>query len=174
MSTRCLRVASYPDLYLDIHVTDGVDHVHDITFSFPGWGGRNARSPAGGEWLDKVFRPEVERALEANGHLPAPYISAIDARAPEKGIRMRPGRARTSTGYGDLRRLPTVFVENHSLKPYRQRVLGTYVLIEQALKTTAKHGAKLLQVGPCASMLASSMKAKPDLRPAPKRRMSRR
>jgi hypothetical protein len=133
-----------PDLYLDIHVTDCVDYVHDITFSFPGWGGHNARSAAGGEWLDRVFRPEVERALAANGHLPAPYISAIDARAPEKGIRMRPGRARTSTGYGDLRRLPTVLVENHSLKPYRQRVLGTYVLIEQALKTTAAHGEKLL------------------------------
>jgi hypothetical protein len=91
-----------------------------------------------------VFRPDIERALVANGHLPAPYISAIDARAPEKGIRMRPGRARTSTGYGDLRRLPTVLVENHSLKPYRQRVLGTYILIEQALKTAATHGDKLL------------------------------
>jgi hypothetical protein len=133
-----------PDLYLDLHVTDGVDYVHDITFSFPGWGGRNARSPAGGEWLDRVFRPEIERALVANGHLPAPYISAVDARAPEKGIRMRPGRARTSTGYGDLRRLPTVLVENHSLKPYRQRVLGTYILLEQALKTVAAHGDKLL------------------------------
>lgn len=133
-----------PDLYLDLHVTDGVDYVHDITFSFPGWGGHNARSVAGGEWLDRVFRPEVEQALKANGHLPAPYISPIDARAPEKGIFMRPGRARTSTGFGDLRRLPTVLVENHSLKPYRQRVLGTYILIEQALKTSATHGARLL------------------------------
>lgn len=133
-----------PDLYLDLHVTDGVDYVHDITFSFPGWGGHNARSVAGGEWLDRVFRPEVERALKTNGHLPAPYISPIDARAPEKGILMRPGRARTSTGFGDLRRLPTVLVENHSLKPYRQRVVGTYVLVEQALKTAAEHGAQLL------------------------------
>lgn len=133
-----------PDLYLDIHVTDGVDYAHDITFSFPGWGGRNARSVAGGEWLDRIFRPEIERALQRNGHLSAPYISPIDARAPEKGIRIRPARARTSTGYGDLRRLPTVLVENHSLKPYRQRVLGTYVLLEQALKTSAAHGAKLL------------------------------
>lgn len=133
-----------PDLYLDIHVTDGVDYVHDITFSFPGWGGRNARSVAGGAWLDRVWRPEIERALKANGHLSAPYISPIDARAPEKGIRMRPSRARTSTGYGDLRRLPTVLVENHSLKPYRQRVLGTYILIEQALRTTAIHGQALL------------------------------
>jgi hypothetical protein len=133
-----------PDLYLDLHVTDGVDYVHDITFSFPGWGGHNARSVSGGEWLDRIFRPEVERALHANGHLSGPYISPIDARAPEKGIFMRPARARTSTGFGDLRRVPTVLVENHSLKPYRQRVLGTYILVEQALKSAATHGAQLL------------------------------
>ena len=31
-----------------------------------------------------------------------------------------------------------MLVENHSLKPYRQRVLGTYVLLEASLKTLAE------------------------------------
>ena len=44
---------------------------------------------------------------------------------------------------GDLRRLPTVLVENHSLKPYRQRVLGTYVLLEATLKALASDGKAL-------------------------------
>jgi hypothetical protein len=34
-------------------------------------------------------------------------------------------------------------VENHSLKPYRQRVLGTYVLLETALKVVGAHDAEL-------------------------------
>jgi hypothetical protein len=127
-----------PDLYIDVHVTDGIDYVHDITFSYPGWGGRNARSPATGAWLDGPFQRDVAAALRRNGHLSAPYPSPI-----EKGLRMRPGRARTSTGYGDLRRLPTVLVETHSLKPYRQRVLGTYVLLEQALQTAGREAASL-------------------------------
>lgn len=132
-----------PDLYIDVHVTDGIDYVHDITFSYPGWGGRNARSPATGAWLDGPFQRDIAAALRRNGHLSAPYPSPVDPRAPEKGLRMRPAKARTSTGYGDLRRLPTVLVETHSLKPYRQRVLGTYVLLEQALRTAGAEGAAL-------------------------------
>ncbi|PTQ12685.1 carboxypeptidase [Sphingomonas oleivorans] len=132
-----------PDLYLDIHVTDGMDYVHDITFSYPGWHGRYARSVRGGAWLDDIYRPEVERALIGAGHVPGPYLDPLDGRAPEKGIRVGADQARFSTGYGDARRIPTVLVETHSLKPYRQRVLGTYVLIEQTLRTAADHASEL-------------------------------
>ena len=33
-----------------------------------------------------------------------------------------------------------MLVENHSLKPYRQRVLGTYVLLEATLRALASDG----------------------------------
>jgi hypothetical protein len=36
-----------------------------------------------------------------------------------------------------------VLVENHSLKPYRRRVLGTYVMLESILRSLAEHGAEL-------------------------------
>src|SRR5687768_14880250 len=35
-----------PAIYLDLHVTDGVDYQYDVTFMFPGWDGRYAHSPA--------------------------------------------------------------------------------------------------------------------------------
>jgi hypothetical protein len=41
---------------------------------------------------------------------------------------------RFSTGYGDARHVPTVLFENHSLKPYRQRVLGTWVALKSSLE----------------------------------------
>ena len=62
---------------------------------------------------------------------------------PDKGMSRDPDTPRFSTGYGDVRRLPTVLVENHSLKPYRQRVLGTYVLVEEALRQVGEDGAAL-------------------------------
>ncbi|HEX8569653.1 MAG TPA: M14 family metallopeptidase [Caulobacteraceae bacterium] len=132
-----------PDLYLDLHVTDGVDYQHDITFAFEGWGGGPARSAGISRWMDKRLRPELEAALTAAGHFPGPYIDPVDPRAPEKGINMAPSLPRFSTGYGDLTRIPTVLVETHSLKPYRQRVLGTYVLVEQALRSVAAHADDL-------------------------------
>ncbi|MCR5878294.1 M14 family metallopeptidase [Phenylobacterium sp. J367] len=132
-----------PDLYLDLHVTDGTDYVHDITFAFQGWNGRYARSPKSGEWLDQRLRPALEAALSANGHFPSPYLDAVDGDAPEKGFNIGADTARFSTGFGDLRRMPTVLVETHSLKPYRQRVLGTYVLLEATLRAAAASGDAL-------------------------------
>ncbi len=129
-----------PALYLDLHVTDGTDYQYDITFMFPGWDGRYAHSPAIGRWLDRIYRPAASAALVRAGHIPGPYVDALDARNPDKGIRLFADQPRYSTGYADLARIPSVLVENHSLKPYRQRVLGTYVLLEESLRVVGEQG----------------------------------
>ena len=123
-----------PALILDLHVSDGIDYQYDITFTFPGWAGSPSHSPAIGRWLDGHYRPAVTAALGRAGHIPGLYIEAIDPRRLEKGAMLSPDTPRYSTGYGELARQPSVLVETHSLKPYRQRVLGTYVLIEESLR----------------------------------------
>ena len=125
-----------PILYVDCHVSDGFDMQYDITFTYAGWG-RYAYHRATADWLTGRFGPTVTTALERAGHIPTLYPSPIDTREPEKGIRQAPEGPRYSTGYGDFIGVPTVLVENHMLKPYRQRVLGTYVLLEAALKLAA-------------------------------------
>ena len=132
-----------PLLYFDIHVTDGVDYQYDITYGFQGRGGRYAQSPAIGRWLDTVLRPNMDRALTRAGHIPSGLIFAMDDRDPAAGIVDFAAEPRLSHAYGDFARVPTVLVENHSLKPYRQRVLGTYVLIEEALRLAATEVAGL-------------------------------
>lgn len=126
-----------PDFYIDLHVTDGMDYQYDITYGFDGWDGLYADSPAIGKWLNDVYRPRADAALKAAGHIPGPLIFARDDGDVSKGTDFPAFAPRFSHAYGDLRRLPTVLVENHSLKPYRQRVLGTYVLLEATLKTLA-------------------------------------
>ena len=132
-----------PTLILDLHVSDGVDYQYDITFSFPGWAGSPTHSPAIGRWLDANYRPAVSAALSRAGHIPGLYIEAIDPRRLEKGAVLSPDQPRFSTGYGELARQPTVLVETHSLKPYRQRVLGTYVLVEESLRLVGSQGPGL-------------------------------
>ncbi len=119
-----------PDLYLDLHVTDGGDYQYDITFGF---NGPHAWSPAIGRWLEERLTPSATRGLEAMGHIPGPLIFPVDDTQLEKGLVDWTASPRLSTGYGDARHLPSVIVENHSLKPYAQRVLGTYVLLEGLL-----------------------------------------
>ncbi len=129
-----------PDLYLDLHVTDGIDYQYDITF---GYTGAHGLSPNIAAWLDRNLAPALNQDLKAMGHIPGPLIFAVDDQDPAKGLVAGTAGPRYSNGYGDARHLPTVLVENHSLKPYRQRVLGTYVLLESALRTLAKYGKQL-------------------------------
>jgi len=145
-----------PLLYFDVHVTDGVDYQYDITYGFMGHRGRYAQSPAIGRWLDGELRPALDRALSAAGHIPGPLVFAADDRDPRAGIVDFPFGGRFSQAYGDLARIPTVLVENHSLKPYRQRVLGTYVLMEAALRLAAAEGASLRQA------IAADRAARPE------------
>ncbi len=132
-----------PDFYIDLHVTDGMDYQYDITYGFDGWGGLYADSPAIGKWLDGVYRPKADAALKAGGHIPGPLIFMREEADLSKGTDLNAFAPRFSHAYGDLRRLPTVLVENHSLKPYRQRVLGTYVLLEATLNALASEGRSL-------------------------------
>jgi hypothetical protein len=131
-----------PDLYIDVHVTDGEDYQYDITYGFTE--PVAAISANGASWLSKVYRPAVNSALEEAGHIPGPLVFAIDNLDFSKGITGWTASPRYSNGYGDVRHLPTVLVENHSLKPYRQRVLGTYVLLEQSLQLLNNQGKALI------------------------------
>lgn len=132
-----------PELYLDLHVTDGIDYQYDITFGYNGYGGQFAWSPRIGAWLDARFEPPVSAALAQAGHVPGPLIFAANNRDLNAGIGSGVAPPRFSQGYGDLRHIAAVLVENHSLKSYQQRVLGTYVLLEAALRALAAHGAEL-------------------------------
>jgi len=129
-----------PDLYFDIHVTDGIDYQYDITF---GYTSTDGYSPAIAKWLDETFTPEISSDLRAMGHIPGPLIFAIDNTDLSKGIVDWVGSPRFSSGYGDVRHLPTVLVENHSLKPFRQRVLGTYVFLESSMRLLGKNAGIL-------------------------------
>ena len=131
-----------PILYVDCHASDGFEMGYDITFTYAGWG-RYARHRATADWLEARFGPAAVGALEEAGHHPTIYPSPIDTRTPLKGIRYSPEGPRYSTGYGDFIGVPTVLVENHMLKPYRQRVLGTYVLLEAALRIAAADAGRI-------------------------------
>jgi hypothetical protein len=125
-----------PDVYADLHVTDGGDYQYDVTF---GWNNAGAFSPAINTWLDRTFRPSVTKGLTAAGHIPGPLV--LDD--PDDGLDQANSDPRFSTGYADARHMAGILIENHSLKPYDQRVLGTYVWLAEALRVIGAEGASL-------------------------------
>ena len=131
-----------PDLYLDLHVTDGADYQYDITF---GGNGRKGWSPNIGAWIEDVYRPAISATLSDFGHEPGGLIFANNGMDMQDGILNWTGNPRFSSGYGDAVQLPAVLVENHSLKPYKRRVLGTYVLLAATLELLAREKDSLRQ-----------------------------
>lgn len=140
-----------PDLYLDLHVTDGADYQFDITY---GWA--DGFSPAISEWLWQTFKPAMDQELSDMGHVPGSLMFAFNNTDFSEGNTEFEFSPRFSETYGNLRNTPSILVENHSLKPYKQRVLGTYVFLEQSLKALAKSGKKLDQ------SIASDRVLRPD------------
>ncbi len=132
-----------PLLYMDIHVTDGADYQYDITF---GGIGQVGYSPAIENWLAKTYKPYADKGLIANGHIPGELLNALNGQDFSQGNIIAGFSPRFSDSYSDLRHLASILVENHSLKPYKQRVLGTYVLLETTLQLLATEGASLKAV----------------------------
>ncbi|CAN5430415.1 M14 family metallopeptidase [soil metagenome] len=142
-AVRGLILKYRPDLYVDVHVTDGMDYQYDVTYGFNGEDGAFSRSPAASAWLDSVFKPAINAGLSAQGHIPGELVFGIDDQDPRKGLNDGGLGERYSNGWGAAAHVPTILIENHSLKPYEQRVLGTYVFIEDALTLLADKGADL-------------------------------
>lgn len=124
------------DLYLDMHVTDGADYQYDITY---GYNTYNHYSPNIIKWLEKSYRPIVDKTLNQRGHIAGDLVFALDGTNFSKGLSHFTASQRYSNGYGDTRHLPTVLVENHSLKPYKQRVLGSVELYSATTNALIKN-----------------------------------
>lgn len=129
-----------PLLYMDLHVTDGTDYQYDITF---GGYGQQGYSKVIAGWLSTKFKPRADEDLKKSGHIPGPLLFAVNNRDFSQGNSLQLGEPRFSHAYGDVRHMASVLVENHSLKPYKQRVLGTYVLLESTLNILAAEGQSL-------------------------------
>ena len=142
-AVRGLILKYRPDLYVDIHVTDGMDYQYDVTYGYNGENGIWSRSPATAAWLDAAFKPAMNAALEAQGHIPGELVFGVDDSNPKAGLSDGGLGERFSNGWGSAAHVPTILIENHSLKPHEQRVLGTYVFLEQALRLLADHGEGL-------------------------------
>ncbi|WP_414644517.1 M14 family metallopeptidase [Brevundimonas sp.] len=141
-AVRSLIVRYRPDLYVDIHVTDGMDYQYDVTYGYNGENGVYSRSPASARWLDEAFKPAVNAALEGSGHIPGELVFGVGD-DPRAGLSDGGLGERFSNGWGSAAHVPTILIENHSLKPYEQRVLGTYVFLEEAMRSLARGGSEL-------------------------------
>ncbi|MDT0552403.1 M14 family metallopeptidase [Urechidicola vernalis] len=114
-----------PDIFVDNHVSNGADYQYTLTHLFTQ---HNKLGGKIGDYLHHKMMPDIEEKLIQKGHAITPYVNVFNS-VPEKGFSQFFDSPRYSTGYTTLFNTFGLMVETHMLKPYKQRVEGTYDLM---------------------------------------------
>ncbi len=123
-----------PDIFVDTHVSNGADYQYTLTHLF------TQKDKLGGElgdYMDKRMKPSFEKSLWEHEWEITPYVNVFNE-VPEKGFVQFLDSPRYSTGYTTLWNTLGVMIETHMLKPYKERVKGTY----RALQTIIEIGER--------------------------------
>jgi hypothetical protein len=129
-----------PDFYIDNHTTDGGDWQYVVQWDVPRYPTMSGSSQAVSQKYIADVLPRVEEA----GYLTAPYFGGFDERNPERGISLSYFSPRFSTGYWSMRNRPSLLVETHVLKPYKDRLLATLEINYRTLEWMAENSAALM------------------------------
>jgi Zinc carboxypeptidase len=147
--------------YADLHSTDGMNYQDDVTWCDNGDSGL---SPSIYGWLRSEMKPALTEFLEGYNHFPGDCYYANDNMDPTAGsYPYFSDGTEYSTNYADHRQIPAYLLEMHSLKPYRQRVLGAYAFIYGVTSVVANKTESLMaaieedrsaRIGTCHSLFS--------------------
>ena len=118
-----------PDVFIDTHVSNGADYQYTLTHLFTQ---HDQMGGPLGSYIKKDLRPALEKALKKKNWEITPYVNVFGD-VPEKGFSQFLDTPRYSTGYTSLWNTLGMMIETHMLKPYDQRVRGTYELLRSMI-----------------------------------------
>ncbi|MEM6684712.1 MAG: M14 family metallopeptidase [Bacteroidota bacterium] len=119
-----------PDVFVDNHVSNGADYQYVLTHLFTQ---HNKLGHEAGKFLHTTMMPDLEATLQQKNWDITPYVN-VYGRTPDSGFSQFMDSPRYSTGYTTLFNTLGLMVETHMLKPYKQRVEGTYALMESLIE----------------------------------------
>ncbi len=128
-----------PDVFIDNHVSNGADYQYTLTHLFTQ---HNKLGGELGKFMNEKMMPEIVKNLESRDWIITPYVNVFN-QVPENGFSQFFDSPRYSTGYTTLFNTLGLMVETHMLKPYKQRVEGTYELMISTLDFLKNHGKEI-------------------------------
>lgn len=158
-----------PEIFIDVHVTDGADFQYVMTYSIET---RSTHLEEGlRRWTADIYERGLNEEMRRSGYPIFPYFSFREYNKPESGILIDLFDPRYSQGYVAARNRVGLLVENHIYKPYKQRVLATVELLKATLRILGKERETLQAMIEQADRTvgSSAFRARPmafDFRPA--------
>ena len=120
-----------PDFIIDTHTTNGADYQYEVTYQVEKY--QNI-FPEISDFLKSKFIPYLTSNVEKKGFLIFDYVALKQwDKGLESGLVDWVTPPRLSTGYSALQNRPSLLVETHMLKPYKNRVYSTKAVLESTL-----------------------------------------
>lgn len=131
-----------PDVFIDNHVSNGADYQYVLTHLFTQ---HNKLGGDLGEFLHTEMMPQLEEKLKVKSWDITPYVNVFNS-TPDIGFSQFFDSPRYSTGYTTLFNTLGMMVETHMLKPYKDRVEGTYAIMQSMIEFTEEQGEKISEL----------------------------
>ncbi len=130
-----------PDILMDNHVSDGADYQHTMTLLTTQYDKLGAGL---GGWLKNNFEPQLYKGMAEKKWDMTPYVN-FETETPDKGMEMFYDPPRYSSGYAALFQTIGFVPETHMLKPFKERVLSTYALMQTVIEKAALNATALIE-----------------------------
>ena len=143
-----------PELFIDVHVTNGADFQYVTTYAIENHGTMMEEGLR--QWTTDVFEKQLNEQMTEVGFPMFLYASFRNSNAPEQGIFINIYDPRYSEAYAAARNRIGLLLENHIYKPYKQRVMCTIEAIRASARIIGQNKAELFDVVERADKAVSS------------------
>ncbi len=129
-----------PDVFIDTHTSNGADYQYIMTListQKEKLGGKTA------EFLYQTMNPYLYSEMAKKNFEMVPYVNVWGKAPDEEGYEVFIETPKFSTGFTALFGTLSFVAETHMLKPYPQRVIATYELLNTILNFSKAHGSEI-------------------------------
>ena len=123
-------------------MSNGADYQYVLTHLFTQ---HNKLGGDLGNYIHTQMMPQLEQKLTKKNWDITPYVNVFN-RTPESGFSQFMDSPRYSTGYTTLFNTLGMMVETHMLKPYKDRVEGTYELMKSMIEIAEEDGETITKL----------------------------
>ena len=141
-----------PDVYVDLHTTDGSFHGFALTYS-PSLNPAAYAVGFAGNFTRDTILPELRGRMHARGlevfdygNFDSGYEERDITDTVKRGWYTYEHKPRYGTNYYGLRGRVSILSEAYSHDPFKRRVASTYAFVQEILSATARHAAEIKRI----------------------------
>lgn len=151
-----------PDVYVDLHTTDGSYHGYALTYS-PSLNPASYAAAFAGALTRDTILPELRARMQRHGiavfdygNFDSVYEEHDITDTVKHGWYTYDHRPRFGTNYYGLRGRVSILSEAYSHDPFRRRVTSTYAFTREILSAAARHAGSLTRLRQTANSVAGA------------------